>query len=143
MIVSSYLAGSDSIAPTTFNRFSISMNISQVENLAQCETVPIETDADIYHEISRTYPIVGGLHTSRWAYESLTASATGKINLGQIVPGGVPGTQGSHVFQVGDKVRVQTPYSSPATLSGTHTILEVPDKYNIVIDLDFSSGSGS
>ena len=143
MIVSSYFAGSGIVTGTTFNRFSISMNISQVENLAQCETVAIDNDADIYHETSRTYPIVGGLHTSRWAYESLTASASGKINLGQIVPGGVPGTQDSHVFQVGDKVRVQTPYSSPATLSGTHTILEVPDKYNIVIDLDFSSGSGS
>mgnify|MGYP003633584763 CR=1 FL=1 len=119
------------------------LSINQSQNLPQCETVAIDNDADIYHETSRTYPIVGGLHTSRWAYESLTASASGKINLGQIVPGGVPGTQGSHVFQVGDKVRVQTPYSSPATLSGSHTIIEVPDKYNIVIDLDFSSGSGS
>jgi len=128
---------------TKHNVIETRLSINQSQNLSQCETVAIDNDADIYHETSRTYPIVGGLHTSRWAYESLTASASGKINLGQIVPGGVPGTQDSHVFQVGDKVRVQTPYSSPATLDGSHTILEVPDKYNIVIDLDFSSGSGS
>ena len=133
------------------NVIHVSINIQQTENLATCETVPLDSDTEIYHETTRTYPISGGRHKVLWAYSDFTDPAgavvppiTGTLytNLGQLIPDGTSGETEPHYFQVGDQVEVHTSPSPFASIPGTHTVIAVNDKYNIVIDLPFP-GNGA
>lgn len=108
------------------NKFVISFKITQQKNLNICETEPIEDDADIYHELFQTYPIVNGNHQVLWHYDDFEANViTGNTQLRQFdktVP---------HYFNVGDSIDVDT---TTIGLSGTWTVTAVPDLYTVVTD---------
>lgn len=111
------------------NKFVVSFKITQQENLNICETAPIEDDADIYHELFQTYPIVNGNHQVLWHYNDFEF-ASGLTRLRQFdktVP---------HYFNVGDSIDVV----SSNTLympSGTYTVQQVDDLYSVIISLAF------
>lgn len=44
------------------NRFSANINVKKVNNALILETVAKDSDLDIFHETTRTFPIVNGLH---------------------------------------------------------------------------------
>ena len=111
------------------------IELTQLEDPIFCETRPIVTDADIFHETTDTYPIVNGKHSVLWAYEDYTSSS-GNTRLGQATPGDPPGTQKPHKFQVGNTINVTS-----SNINGTYEVIEVEDAYNVVIDLAFP-GSG-
>ena len=120
------------------NFIECSINIQQAENLAQCETIPTDNDVDIFYETTKTYPVVNGIHKVLWDYQDFTypelVDGVRYTNLGQLLPG-TPDDTLPHTFQVGDQVEVHTSTSPYASIPGTHTIVAVPDKYNIIIDL--------
>jgi len=109
------------------NKFVVNFKITQQENLNICETVPVEEDADIYHETFQTYPIVNGLHRVLWHYDDFEFN-TGNTQLRQFnktVP---------HYFNVGDTIDVTT--TNPS-INGVRTVTAVPDLYTIVINVPF------
>lgn len=109
------------------SKFVVSFKITQQENLNICETVPVEEDADIYHETFQTYPIVNGFHRVLWHYDDFEFN-TGNTQLRQFnktVP---------HYFNVGDTIDVTT--TNPS-INGTRTVTAVPDLYTIVINVPF------
>lgn len=119
------------------NRMSASIYVRHLTNQIIAETVPEESDTDIYHELSRTFKIKNSLHSVVWSYSDYTYVSTGanagKTRLGQLVPGSTPTTSDYiHNFIVGEMV-----YVSSGGLSGTYEVLAVPDPYNIIIDLAF------
>ena len=114
------------------SQFIVGFKITQQENLNICETVPVEEDADIYHESFQTYPIENGLHKVLWAYDDYEFNA-GNTQLRQFdktVP---------HYFNVGDSIDVST--TTPG-LSGTWNVTAVPDLYTVVTDAPFPGAGG-
>lgn len=111
------------------SKFVVKFDITQQENLNICETVPIEEDAEIYHETFQTYPIEGGYHKVLWRYSDYEFyPATGQTRLRQFDKA-IP-----HYFNVGDIVDVNT--TLPA-INGTFTISAIEDAYSIVLQLPF------
>ena len=132
--------------------FSVKITIQQNSgSIAQCETIPVVSDADIYHETSRTYNIIGGVHKVLWKYQGFSGRnvAQNAFNptagtytvLGQVTPGTTPSDIYPHTFQAGDEVEVHSTVT-PA-LAGTHTVIEVIDKYNLVINLAYPGGGAA
>lgn len=111
------------------NRFAVEFNIIRKNTILLAETAPIEDDADIYHELFQTYPIVNGNHQVLWHYDDFEF-ASGLTRLRQFdktVP---------HYFNVGDSIDVV----SSNTLympSGTYTVQQVDDLYSVIISLAF------
>jgi hypothetical protein len=127
------------------NRFGAMLKIQRYDASIIAETVPKETDIDIYHEASKTFPIVGNLHKVVWQYADYTnVQSTNLTNLGQLVPGSAPtATELPHGYAVGDMVYVREttlPYLFIPT--GYYEVIQTPDPYNIVINLNFP-GSGA
>lgn len=114
------------------SKFQVSFSIEQQENINICETIPVEEDADIYHELLQTYPIVDGLHKVLWSYDSYADSNgnTKLVHASKSVP---------HYFNVGDSVKVTTSFSP---INGIFEIIDVEDLYSIVIDAPYS-GTGA
>ena len=118
----------------------VNFTLTQSDKSTIFETEGKDNDADIFHELSDTYPIdSNGNHVVRWSYEDFTSASGGYTNLGQAVPG-TKATKNSipHRFVVGDIVHVKEGNYVP---TGTYNVIAVPDAYNIVIDLAFP-GSG-
>jgi hypothetical protein len=123
------------------NKFKVKFSITQSDNSLICETVPEENDLDVYHELSKTYRIESGKHKVNWKYTDFTIGPSGNTNLGQAVPGATPTTSDiPHSFNAGERVYVNS-INNTYVVDGYYTILQVPDCYNIVIDLAFP-GSG-
>ena len=121
----------------------VDFTLTQQNTTSLCETTPVETDNEIFHELIGTRPILNNLHKVTWAYEDFTvpAYAVGYTNLGQtIAPTPPTATSVPHSFNVGDTVYV-TASNDAYVPSGAYTILQVPDAYNIVINFPFP-GSG-
>ena len=118
-----------------------------------CETVPKSSDIDVYHETTRTYPISNNLHKVLWSYKAFYAhyvdvtlenpTPGNYVGLGQVLNqiGSEPIDIDPHVFQVGDQVEVHS--SATPALAGTHTVIDVIDKYNIVINLAYPGGASA
>jgi hypothetical protein len=132
------------------NVVTVWIDIQQQENLAICETVPEESDIDIFHETTRTYPIESGKHKVTWSYQDFTfpewATIDGTLytNLGQTDPEGDPdNTDGiePHYFQVGDFVEVVCSTPGQGVYTTSYIVLHVPNKYNIVVN-QASLGAG-
>ena len=122
-----------------WNQFKVSFSITQTDNSWICETAPEENDLDVYHELSKTYSIVGNKHKVLWKYSDFTTPSYsgGKTNLGQLTPGSIPTASDiPHSFNVGERVYVRSNNNNYMP-SGYYTILQVPDCYNIVIDFPF------
>lgn len=123
------------------NDFSVELILQQTTNPTICETDPKENDIDIYHELSKTYPIKNGLHKVYWDYTDYTFGPNGSTNLGQSVPGSTPtATDVQHNFSVGDTVYVKSDNTANFP-TGNYTVLSIPDSYNVVVDYAFP-GSG-
>jgi len=119
------------------NFISVTFKITQLENPLICETDPIINDADIFHEMTDTYPIVDGFHSVLWAYEDFAPVllSSGYTRLGQSSMG--TGDQAAHKFQVGNTINVTS-----NNISGVYTIVQVLDAYNVIIDFTYT-GSGT
>jgi len=96
------------------------------------ETVPKESDLDIFHELSHTHPVENGKHIVLWHYDISTADALGTklSNLDHKFP---------HYYSVGDMVYVRAT-NIPI---GFYEVLLTPDRYTVVIDFAFPGTSQS
>jgi hypothetical protein len=132
MIIKGYGSGD-------YNRFSALLTIERYDASIIAETVPKETDIDIYHETSKTFPIVDNLHKVVWNYADYTFIQGNLTNLGQIVPGSTPtATELPHGYAIGDMVWVEEavlPYQFIPT--GYYEVVQTPDPYNIVINFPY------
>ena len=99
-------------------------------NFIVCETVPSENDVDIFHELTKTYPIINNKHISRWQYNTKN-SILGATRLTQTAK-----TQ-PHYFSVGEYIYVNSVGITPTT---SYQITAVPSRYAIVINLPFPGG---
>lgn len=124
------------------NVITASIDIQQAENLAICETTPEESDIDIFHETTRTYPIENGKHKVTWSYLDFTfpswatIDGTGYTNLGQLDPENNPNDVANiepHYFQVGDYIDVVHDTPGTGAYTTSYIVLHVPNKYNVVI----------
>ena len=141
MIIKGYGVGDNTLGNNKFNQFVVEFTLKQTTNPTICETVPEENDLDVYHELSKTYRIESGKHKVNWKYTDFTIGPSSKTNLGQAVPGATPTASDiPHSFNVGERVYVNS-INNTYIVDGYYTILQVPDCYNIVIDLAFP-GSG-
>lgn len=109
------------------NKLVVNFKITQQENLNICETVPVEEEADIYHETFQTYPIENGYHKVLWRYSDYEFNA-GNTQLRQFDKA-VP-----HYFNVGDSIDINTTVPG---LNGTWNVIEVPDLYTVVTDFPY------
>lgn len=98
------------------------------------ETVPRESDLDIFHELSHTYPVENGKHIVLWHYDTSTSSGsvTKLSNIDHKFP---------HYFSVGDMVHIRA-NNIPI---GFYEVLDTPDRYTVIINFPFpgSNQSGS
>lgn len=95
-----------------------------------CETIPSENDVDIFHELTKTYPIINYKHISRWQYNT-KQNVAGDTRLTQTAK-----TQ-PHYFSVGEYIYVNSVGITPTT---SYQITAVPSRYAIVINLPFPGG---
>jgi hypothetical protein len=119
--------------PTTLNcaknEIQATIKVIQTPSNKQliAETVPKESDLDIFHELSHTYPIDQGKHLVLWSYDTSTANALGTRltrTLGHKYP---------HYFTIGDMVYVR---ASNIT-AGFYQVMSTPDRYTVVINLAY------
>jgi len=111
-------------------RVSLTIDQTPPNKMVVCETIPSENDVDIFHELTKTYPIINNKHISRWQYNT-KQSSLGGTRLTQTAK-----TQ-PHYFTVGENVYVNSVGITPTTL---YTITAVPSRYSIVINLPFPGG---
>ena len=138
MIIKGYGPGDDNSGD--YNRFSALLTIKRYEASIIAETVPKETDIDIYHEASKTFPIVDHLHKVVWKYADYTNVQSNNLtNLGQLIPGSAPtATELPHGYAIGDMVWVEEavlPYQFIP--SNYYEVVQTPDPYNIVINFPY------
>ena len=122
MIVQGYGYGEGEI-----NEVKFKLSISQLDATVICETSPKDKDAEIYHELSQTYPIENGWHAVNWPFTASEAVVTGpfagKTRL-KLTDKSRP-----HYFTVGDSVEVD----------GTdYDVLATRDRYQITIDKNWT-----
>jgi hypothetical protein len=107
------------------NIFEVEFIVNQItpSSAIICETVPLETDVDIFHELSKTYPIINKKHISRWFFSTMSLSGGG-TRLRQTTK------EWAHYFSVGETVYVKATGVVPNT---QFTIVSIPDRYSIVV----------
>lgn len=88
------------------------------------ETVPLDMETEIFHELSKTYPIKNGKHISRWFFTGRSLGPFGSTRLTQSTK------EWPHYFSVGDTVYINTNGVSPAT---AHTIVAISNRYSISV----------
>lgn len=110
-------------------KIQCSLDIQQVENNISIETVPIDTNNDIYHEVFQTYEIIDSNHIVMWNFDDYQFE-NGDTKLTQLTKGK------PHYFAVGESVYVES-FNAPMPAGGTWNIIAVPDQHSIVIDLGF------
>ena len=97
------------------------------------ETVPKESDLDIFHELSHTYPVDAGKHLVLWHYDTSTSDVLGTrlTNLDHKFP---------HYYSVGDLVYVRS--TNPIAIPiGFYEVVLTPDRYTVVINLAYPGTS--
>jgi hypothetical protein len=136
------------------NEILAELEINQTPTVQlSAETVPLESDIDVFYEMRKTYRIEGGNHIVSWPYADYTdasvvfpleISIANKTVLGPLDPNNPTSTDLMHSFNVGETIWVQNSDTTPPILgpvSGEYTIVYVTD-YAIVIDLIFP-GTGA
>ena len=126
MIIQGFGYDSDT---TGYNTIRASISVQQTSQKLFCESEAIETDIDIFHETTRTYPIVDGKHKVLWAYDDYQFAA-GLTRLTQL------DYRYPHYFTVGDMVDV-----SSSNINGSYEVVEIENRYSVIINLTFP-GSG-
>ncbi len=94
------------------------------------ETVPLDTETEIFHELSRTYPIKNGKHISRWFFTGRSNGPFSSTRLTQSTK------EWPHYFSVGDIVYINTNGVLPAT---AHTIVNISNRYSIDVTPSMST----
>jgi hypothetical protein len=124
------------------NTVKCSLEIIQSSKKVLCETIPSETDVDIYHELFQTYPIVDNKHVVLWDYDDYEYVSGGPFNgytrltqLDSERPKKRP-----HYFNVGDVVYVNS--SAAPMPDGTYNVLAVENLYSIIVELVFPGAGG-
>jgi hypothetical protein len=119
----------DNTSPSNPNIIRASLSIQQTSQKLFCESEAIDTDIDIFHETTRTYPIVDGKHKVLWGYDDFQF-ADGLTRLTQL------DYRYPHYFTVGDMVDV-----SSSNINGSYQVVEIENRYSVIINLTFP-GSG-
>jgi hypothetical protein len=127
---------------TNINSMTVDFSIQQQEIPNICETVPVETDVDIYHELFQTYPIIDNKHVVLWDYDDYQfvdggpfSGYTRLLQLDSERPKKRP-----HYFNPGDVVYVN-PSAGPMP-DGAYTVLSVENLYSIIVELGFPGAGG-
>jgi hypothetical protein len=120
------------------------------------ETVPLESDIDIFYEMRKTYRIENGNHKVSWRWNDYTYGGawpnvpTEYDNftvLGPAVPFGDVANDMKHSFNAGERVFVRNDDPSPTPTYGPpsdyYEILYVINEYAIIIDLPTLIVSGA
>jgi len=119
---------------TSRNLIEASLKVTQTPPNRQliAETVPRESDLDIFHELSHTYPVENGKHIVLWHYDTSTADALGTklSNTDHKFP---------HYFSVGDMVYIKA-NNIPI---GSYQVLSVPDRYTVIIAFAYPGSNQS
>ena len=130
MIIQGFGYGDQSfVYPSRGNTIRASISIQQTSNKIFCESEAIDTDIDIFHETTRTYPIVDGNHKVLWGYDDFQF-ASGLTRLTQL------DYRYPHYFTVGDMVDV-----SSLNINGSYEVVQIENRYSVIINLTFP-GSG-
>jgi hypothetical protein len=108
-------------------KFSFSVSQTPPSKIVVCETIPKENDADIYHELSYTYPIINGRHISRWQYDSKSPTTFG-TRLTQSFK------KYHHYFTVGETIYIK---SSGISSTTPYVITSIPNRYEIIVSLPY------
>lgn len=120
------------------NTITVQFSVSQLDTTVVFETAPKDTDAEIFHELSQTYPIDGvGNHLVKWQYEDFQyyADANGTYTKLVLLDKSRP-----HYFTVGDVITVESDDDMNFP-SDDYTVLYTPDRYTVVLDTPWV-GSG-
>lgn len=114
------------------NIFNVEFKVDQISpsNSIIFETVPLDTETEIFHELSRTLPIKNGKHISRWFFNTRSNGAPGSTRLNQT------SKEWPHYFSVGDTVYINTNGVSALT---AHTITNIINRYSIDVTPSFST----
>lgn len=112
---------------------STNITLRQQEVATVCETVPIDTQTDIYHETSRTYPIEDGKHKVLWGYDYFEFLSTGRTRLVQ------QDRTRPHYFTVGNKVTVYSDNSGYFP-SGNYNVIEIENRYSVIVNVSSVGG---
>jgi hypothetical protein len=105
------------------NKIVVKFSIAQTDTPLLCETSPKDTDADIFHELSQTYPIdQNGNHIVTWKFD---VSSLGFAGLAPKTRLKLSDRSRPHYFTVGDIVTVA---------GNDYEILQTRDRYQMVID---------
>ena len=112
------------------NLIQCSLKVTQTPSNKQliAETVPRESDLDIFHELSHTYPVDEGKHLVLWHYDTSSAHALGTklTNTDHKFP---------HYYGVGDMVYVR---ATNIPIGFYEVVFIFPnDQYTVVIDFAF------
>lgn len=130
------------------NQIELRISISQqYDNPSlSIETVPLESDVDVFYEMRKTYRIENGNHMVSWPYADFTYAsdvfptvpeAAGYTVLGPLDPNNPTSTDLMHSFNIGERIYVKSSDTTPPIVgpaSGYYNILYVTN-YAIVIDL--------
>ena len=115
------------------------------------ETVPLESDVDVFYEMRKTYRIDNGNHMVSWYYADFTYGAIwpdvpaefdNYIVLGPESTTVIEDTDMMHSFNVGERIYLRTTDTIPpiyGPLIGYYNILHIINDYAIIIDVDVSS----
>ena len=120
------------------NRISSSITVRRFDNSLIAETVPEEDDLNVYHELSRTFPIRNNLHNVVWTFADATiypgtGPFGGYTNLGQLNTSTAPlPTDQMHNYVVGENIYVTT--SNPNLPNGYYEVIATPNPYNVIIN---------
>lgn len=106
------------------NIFNVNFKIDYIDPTRApiLETVPLDAESEIFHELSRTYPIKNGKHISRWFFTGRQNGPSGSTRLTQSTK------EWPHYFSPGDTVYINTNGVLPTT---AHTITNINNRYSI------------
>jgi hypothetical protein len=94
------------------------------------ETVPLDMETEIFHELSRTYPIKNNKHISRWFFSGRSNASPGSTRLTQ------SSREWPHYFSVGDTIYINSNGVSPTT---AHNVTNILNRYSIDVTPSIST----
>jgi hypothetical protein len=134
------------------NEIVATLDITQTPTVQlSAETVPLESDVDVFYEMRKTYRIENGNHMVSWYYADFTYGAIwpdvpaefdNYIVLGPESTTVIEDTDMMHSFNVGEIIYLRTTDTIPpiyGPLNGYYNILHIINDYAIIIDVDVSS----
>jgi hypothetical protein len=134
------------------NEILCEISITQTPTVQlSAETVPLNSDVDVFYEMRKTYRIENGNHMVSWPYADFTYGAVwpdvpvefdNYIVLGPASTSVIDPTDMMHSFNKGERIYLRTTDIVPpiyGPLDGYYEILWIVNDYAIVIDVDVSS----